>query len=234
MWLIYSFIKFDQIPRLNSSINQIDGWTFFCPENLSNESIYAYFLDNHRTEGHRSLVFGLRELNSTELTNFCSNQSMQNPPIINQPLNFTANYELRTFSSGCYYLDSNNQWKSDGLTVGPLTNEEITQCFSTHLSTFAGGFAVLPTPINWNYVFANADFLRNQTIYLTVICVSVIYILLMIFARYKDKKDLKKLCMTPLPDNHRSDHYYYQILGLYWSTKRCRNEIESSFCPRWR
>ena len=211
--LAYLFIyKFDQIPQLNSSINQIDGWTLLCPANLSNDSIYRYFLDNHHTEGHRSLVFGLRELNSTELTDFCSNQSIQNPPIINERFNFTSNYELRIFSSGCYYLDSNQQWKSDGLTVGPLTNEEITQCFSTHLSTFASGFAVLPTPINWNYVFANADFFRNQTVYLTVICVFVIYILLMIYARYKDRKDLEKLGMTSLPDNHRSDHYYYQIL----------------------
>jgi hypothetical protein len=28
----YLFIyKFDQTPQLNSSINQIDGWTLFCP-----------------------------------------------------------------------------------------------------------------------------------------------------------------------------------------------------------
>ncbi len=30
--LAYLFIyKFDQTPQLNSSINQIDGWTLFCP-----------------------------------------------------------------------------------------------------------------------------------------------------------------------------------------------------------
>jgi hypothetical protein len=30
--LVYLFIyKFDQTPQLNSSINQIDGWTLFCP-----------------------------------------------------------------------------------------------------------------------------------------------------------------------------------------------------------
>lgn len=30
--LTYLFIyKFDQIPQLNNSINQIDGWTLFCP-----------------------------------------------------------------------------------------------------------------------------------------------------------------------------------------------------------
>ena len=56
--------------------------------------------------------------------------------------------------------------------VGPLSNQSHTQCFSTHLTRFTSGFTVLPAPVNWNYVFANADFLKNKTIYLTVIVVS--------------------------------------------------------------
>jgi polycystin 1L2 len=93
-----------------------------------------------------------------------------------------------------------------------LTNYDQTQCYSTHLTTFAGGFVVLPSPINWNYVFANADFAKNKTVYLTVICVCVIYIILVIYARLKDKRDVEKLGVTPLPDNHKSDEYYYQII----------------------
>jgi hypothetical protein len=34
----------------------------------------------------------------------------------------------------------------------------------------------------------------------------------MIYARYKDKKDIEKLGVTPLPDNHKSDQYFYQII----------------------
>jgi hypothetical protein len=79
------------------------------------------------------------------------------------------------------------------IKVGPLTNHDETQCFSSHLTTFAGGFVVLPVPVNWNYVFANAGFLRNKTIYLTVICVSIIYMILIIYARFKDKKDMEKV-----------------------------------------
>ena len=71
---------------------------------------------------------------------------------------------------------------------------------------------ILPEPVNWNYVFANADFMKNKTIYLTVICVSAIYIVLMIYARFKDKKDIEKLGVTPLPDNHQLDEYFYQII----------------------
>jgi hypothetical protein len=63
------------------------------------------------------VIFGLRELNSTEIVQYCWNFSIINPPITNQRFNFTSNYELRIFTSGCYYLDSNNNWQSDGLIV---------------------------------------------------------------------------------------------------------------------
>jgi hypothetical protein len=43
------------------------------------------------------------------------------------------------------------------------------------LTTFAGGWIVLPAPINWNYVFANLDFAKNKTIYLTIIIIAVLY-----------------------------------------------------------
>jgi hypothetical protein len=85
---------------------------------LTNESIYTYFIDNQQTSGHQSIVFGLRELNSTETIDVCSITSINsNAPITNEQLNFTSNYELRIYTSGCYYLDTNNNWQSDGLEV---------------------------------------------------------------------------------------------------------------------
>ena len=158
------------------------------------------------------MIFALRELNSIEMIHFCSNLSVRDLPITDQRFNLTSSYHLRMYTSGCYYLTEDNQWKSDGLLVGPLTNFEQTQCFSTHLTRFTGGFQPLPTPINWDYVLANADFLKNKTVYLTVICVTVIYLILLIYSRYKDRKDLEKLGVTPLPDNHKADQYFYQIL----------------------
>ncbi|CAF1546243.1 unnamed protein product [Adineta steineri] len=194
--LAYLFIyKFDQTPLLNSSISIIDGWTIFCPFNLTSDDIYRYFIDNQQTSGHQSLIFGIRELNSTETDNYCSqNSSINILPITDQPFNFTSNYELH------------------GLIVGSLTNHYQTECLSTHLTTFAGVFIILPAPINGSYVFANADFMKNKTVYLTMIITSVLYIILMIYARFKDKKDFEKLGVTPLADNNKSDQYYYQIL----------------------
>ncbi|CAF4424692.1 unnamed protein product, partial [Adineta steineri] len=121
-------------PLINSSINFIDGLTLFCPStNLTNETIYKYFINNQQSSGHQSLIFGLRELNSTEFINYCSNNSTNNDlPITDEKFNFTSNYQLRIYTSGCYYLDQNNQYKSDGVIVGPLTNHYETECLSTH------------------------------------------------------------------------------------------------------
>lgn len=116
--IAYLFIyKFDQQPILNSLMNDIDDWYLFCPSNLTNDDLYTYFINNQRTVGHKFIVYGLRELNSIEMSYFCSNQSVLNPPIIDEQYQFTSNYEIRVYTSGCYYLDSSNTWRSDGLIV---------------------------------------------------------------------------------------------------------------------
>ena len=120
--------RFDSAPQLNSSRNLIDGWTSFCPSNLSKDGVHTHFIDNRQTLGHQSVIFGLREIH----TSSCSFD--QRLPITDERATFVANYELRVWISGCYYLNGNNQWQADGLRVGPLTNHEQTQCFSTHLT----------------------------------------------------------------------------------------------------
>ncbi len=55
------------------------------------------------------------------MNKFCSNESFQsNSFIFDEPCHFSSNYEIRIYQSGCFYLDSNNQWQSDGLLVSVL------------------------------------------------------------------------------------------------------------------
>ncbi|CAF1341570.1 unnamed protein product [Adineta ricciae] len=167
--------------KFDSSSNTIAGSTLFCPYNLTNDGYYIYFLDNQQTANHQSVIFGLREMNSFELITFCSNRSNKTLSVPTDPFVFSSNYNLRTYVSGCYYLDSKNNWQSDGLIVGSRTNHNETECYSNHLTTFAGGFLVLPAPINWDYSFSNTDFLRNKTVYIAIVYVFTICIILLIY-----------------------------------------------------
>jgi hypothetical protein len=89
---------------------------------LTNDSFYRYFIDNRNTANHHLVVFGLRELNESEMLDFCSNisKNSRHPITFDEPFNFSSAYEIRTYTSGCYYLDSENNWQSDGLRVSSV------------------------------------------------------------------------------------------------------------------
>ena len=58
---------------------------------------------------------------------------------------FTSNFWLRTYASGCYYMDTKtNKWSSYGVEILSDSNLTHSHCVSSHLTTFAGGFIVLP------------------------------------------------------------------------------------------
>ena len=76
------------------------------------------------------------------------------------------------------------------LQVGPNTTKDLTQCFTTHLTDFASTWIVPPTPLDFHYIFSNAGFLQNLTIYITTIVIYVLFVFIFIWARRKDRKDL--------------------------------------------
>ncbi|UJR07022.1 hypothetical protein I4U23_011310 [Adineta vaga] len=127
--LIY---QFDTKPNLNSIYQ---NWILFCPSNLTIDDIYLHFINNSQTLNHHSIIYGIRELTTIDINEYCLNEKnfYPNSSMINQPRKFLSNYGVRLYKSACLYLDANNNWKSDGLIVGPLTNHYQTQCFSTYL-----------------------------------------------------------------------------------------------------
>ncbi|CAF2092754.1 unnamed protein product [Rotaria magnacalcarata] len=167
--------RFDGQPQLSTLINNIDDWSLLCSSNISGDGIHKYFINNNRTAKHRFVIVGLRELNTSEV---CSNKSLT-PPITDQPFNFSADYELRTFTSACYYLDSNNNWQSDGLLVGPMTDHYQTQCFSTHLSTFTSGYSNVPNPVllsNDRYFGRHCEITATKIVIYKIVSKSFAYI----------------------------------------------------------
>jgi polycystin 1L2 len=168
-----------------------------------------------QVNGFKGFVgFSVREMSLNEIDLYCtSNSSGKSLSLIQNKVNFSSDFRIRSYSSGCFYYDLNTgKWNSDGMEIYKDTNIRQTHCFSNHLTSFAGGLVILPTAINFQFVFANASFTQNPLIYLTSILVTCIYILFAIWAKFMDKRDLKKLNIIPLKDNKPNDDYFYELI----------------------
>jgi hypothetical protein len=134
---------------------------------------------------------------------------------LNAAPNFTSNFWLRIYSAGCYYLnEATNEWSSMGVEILRDTNRTHTHCLSSHLSTFAGGFIVLPSGIDFDYVWSGetASPLKNPTVY-AVVCVLVLaYVLMGVLAWRMDGRDEKKLNIILLNGSEESLGYFYEIV----------------------
>ncbi|RWS31890.1 polycystic kidney disease protein 1-like protein 2-like protein [Leptotrombidium deliense] len=125
--------------------------------------------------------------------------------------NFSTEYGLRIFTSGCYFYNYKKKlWSGEGCYV-EMANKAITTCKCNHLTSFGSGFFVMPNTVDFTYVFAHAGFADNVTIYMTIVISLTAYILLLIWARKNDRKDLEALGATPLADNDPKDKYLYEI-----------------------
>ena len=125
--------------------------------------------------------------------------------------NYSTDYSLDIYTSGCYFFDYQQKiWTGEGCYVKEA-NSSLTYCKCNHLTSFGSGFFVMPNSVDFSYVFANAAFADNVTIYMTILITLLIYALLLIWARVQDGKDLQLLGATPLPDNDVNDKYLYEI-----------------------
>jgi hypothetical protein len=81
--------------------------------------VHNVMISENETRDHDAFVFGLRELDDGEAIGHCSSSlsSSATMPVRDERVMFSGDYWIRTFISGCYYLDSNEQWQSDGLRV---------------------------------------------------------------------------------------------------------------------
>ena len=221
-----TLLKFGDNPVFQKNNKYYDMMNIFCPNDVQvegNNTFFLIFANMSKVKAFKGYVgFSIIQINSQDLN--CYNKSansidwlldlFQNQTSSNQST-FTENFELRTYSSGCYYMNELfNSWSSYGMEILSDTNITHTHCISNHLTTFAGGFIVLPNAINFNYVWAHASFLQNPVIYCTVIALICLYILLGIWSRYMDSKDSKKEGITILGDvnDEFKNKYIYEII----------------------
>ncbi|KAK7111719.1 hypothetical protein V1264_011307 [Littorina saxatilis] len=132
-----------------------------------------------------------------------------------------TSYTLLNLPSGCRFWDeTNNTWSSEGCEVGELTSRWKVQCKCTHLTSFGSDAVVPPNTIDFSNVWAKfANLNENAAVFSVIISLLGIYVLLLIFLRYKDKQDLVKWGAMPLEDNLPTDNYHYQ-LSVYTGVRK--------------
>ena len=67
-------------------------------------------------------------------------------------------------------------------------------CRCSHLTNFGGGFFVAPNPIDFDAAFKGfTDIASNPVVFATVLTIFGLYFFGVIWARWRDKKDLEKV-----------------------------------------
>ncbi|XP_078665539.1 uncharacterized protein LOC144907963 [Branchiostoma floridae x Branchiostoma belcheri] len=96
--------------------------------------------------------------------------------------------------------------------VGANTNSEEVECLCNHLTAFGADFAVAPNSINFSTVFAKFGQLdENPVVFSFVISTLVLYFALLVWARRKDKSDLKNWAVSPVEGNRPGDTCGYLV-----------------------
>ena len=225
-----SLLKFGINPSFLPNKLVYDILNIHCPSDLISEQNDLFYLifenmsNVYRFKTLNSYYVGLSLIELPIEQIDCANKSLntietllnitQNLTSHSNQTSFTDNFWLRIYLSGCYYTNETSYaWSSYGMEIMSDSNLTYTHCQSNHLTTFAGGFIVLPPAINFNYVWANASFVQNPVIYSTVIALVCFYILLGVWSRWMDVKDGRKVGFSILGDFKKEENkYLYEII----------------------
>jgi polycystin 1L2 len=159
--------------------------------------------------------YGVRELSQNETNVYCynTNNNLNSFPLTQTQVNFTSDFLIRSYSSGCYYYDADTgKWHSNGMDIYEDTNLIQTHCMSNHLTAFASGLVFLPSTINFQYASSHASFSLNLTIYTILILFLILYAFFAVLSIILDRIDMGKKKITPLSDNNPSDTYFYELM----------------------
>ncbi|KAK4295075.1 hypothetical protein Pmani_032339 [Petrolisthes manimaculis] len=203
--------------ELNGSLEHTENLLYFNELNYHPDTgFYELFLDSETIgEATGTYSIGIGHYNMTEAVQE-EHPCFEDPPpgtfIYSFATGFNESYSFSSFVPSCLFFNKETlSWSSEGCRVVGA-NTTITTCACNHLTSFGSGFFVAPNAIDFSYVFANAGFLDNLTIYLTLIISLALYFIGLVYARIKDRRDVEKVGVIPLADNEPSDQYLYVLI----------------------
>ncbi|XP_063446779.1 polycystin family receptor for egg jelly-like [Mytilus trossulus] len=131
-------------------------------------------------------------------------------------------YNLHIVTSNCKEWNPKRQsWVSVNCEMNWFPRQDIIECKCCPAFglTFGNTFYVAPNTIDFSTVFLRFDITNQGPVIGTLITILVIYVLLLIWARHQDKRDIVKWGVTPLIDNFVDDTYYY-LVTVYTGMRR--------------
>ena len=144
-------VKLGYMPIVNKTSADYSWFQIFCPNQTSNDEMkneFRFFKNMSQVNGFKGFVgYSIRELNSNETEFYCITPNTKQTtilinsfPLIQTQVNFTSDFLVRAYTSGCYYYDVNTgKWQSDGMEIYEDSDLTKTHCSSNHLTAFAGG-----------------------------------------------------------------------------------------------
>ncbi|XP_064641225.1 polycystin-1-like protein 2 [Lineus longissimus] len=127
----------------------------------------------------------------------------------------TTAYDLMLSSSRsqCRYWDTAVEtWRGQGCSVGPDTIPSLTHCLCTHLSSFGSTWFVMPNKLNLAEDISKfLTFWENPLTIALVVVLTIIYFLMLVWARRKDKVDQEMIGVFELSDNDPLARHAYLV-----------------------
>ncbi|KAL6468854.1 hypothetical protein MHYP_G00223780 [Metynnis hypsauchen] len=133
------------------------------------------------------------------------------------PINYTSSQVLMLSVSilnfKCVYWDTDqNEWSRAGCWVGPKSVPNMTHCLCNHNTFYGSSFFVMPNHVDLSQTAALfATVTKNYVVVAVLSAFYVLYLIIVMWAWYTDRRALRTRKMTLLEDNHPCAHYNYML-----------------------
>ncbi|KAL8594137.1 hypothetical protein ACOMHN_047877 [Nucella lapillus] len=134
-------------------------------------------------------------------------------PELGEDDNITRHYNYMGFSDTCRVWDDEREtWDPSACSVSGQSDAHVTvcECENPPGLTFASSFFLAPTTIDFSSVFAKFD-ITNAAVYGTLIGLALVWVLALLWARRKDRRDKERWLVGYLKDNLVDDGYFYLV-----------------------
>ncbi|XP_053094236.1 polycystic kidney disease protein 1-like 2 [Pangasianodon hypophthalmus] len=188
------------IPDQNVSLQLLLSPTYQS-NNHSQRTILTGHADNYQWIIHPEMM---NSTNGTMYVNVTLFNYTSSRPV-------TVSISLMNFK--CVYWDVNQKdWSRDGCWVGPKTVPKMTHCLCNHNTFYGSSFFVMPNPIDLSQTAALFATINQNYVVVSVLCgFFFLYLILVLWAWYADKKALRTRKVMLLEDNHPCAHYNYLL-----------------------